>query len=432
MITRRGFIRNTICAGAGVFIPKPVLEHLTILSRPAKETSKNRNMDSILDYIHIVIQKIPYKYCRAEGLAEFARLNMKCGNKPKGLAMLQDAIELAASDEPLAHVNILNNAAILYYEIGDRTNAVKTAYESFEILSQQISARHADKEIVSNAMMLDRLGDREKALWLLDERYKHGLGFRELSTTYVDLGLYDKGIEAAKQINHDLSKIRTLAILSEKCVDKGHAEKAHEILCDAVALRTKLKDNRQKGIAEDISSAYAKTGDWESAFDIAADAWNKERSYFRIATHAVNSGEIDIAKKAAYPVLADIKADFERYLIALSFPETAELFLSLGDTSQAVKLLNRSANSIDEFDVGEYFQVQEFSNAASVFIKMGKKTEPLNLLHRAFENVITEKDIVPKASQLMRIAEIYIDSRLNVGKKELTYAKDIAASCGNA
>ena len=198
-------------------------------------------------------------------------------------------------------------------------------------------------------------------------------------------------------------------------------------------MQNRLEEDRRRGVFVDITSACAKLGDWKGAFDIAPYSWNSEECYYWIATHAVNAGRMDVARKAAYPALADIKAEDKRYTFSLSFPKVADLFLSLGDSSQAVALLRWSIEYLEKnTKMPGWVRINEFSNTAAVFIKMGNKAEALNLLHKAFESVITEKDIPLKINELMKITKVYVDHRLSVGDKELAYAEDILASCGKA
>lgn len=432
MFTRRRFVKSAVYAGAGVFIVEPLLQPLTALAHYVQPKGSDAGMERLLNHIYTMIQQNPDKYGMALNMVELAGLNIRHGNKQNGLVLLSEAIETAREEKPHQYASLLNSVAEIHCNCGEEAKAIETASESFKILSGETGNEYADISIVDNARMLDRMGNREKALWLLDERYKKGFLTPSLACAYADIGLCGKGMEVANQMPYPILKIKVMANLAERCAnnDKGLAHEIHKFLSEIIVSRKADKEGRA---AAYISSAYAKLGDWDSAFAIASHAWNSEECYYRIATHAVNAGRMDIARRAAYPALADIKAEDKRYTFALPFPEIAELFLALGDTSQAVVLLRRSIEYLEKNEkIPAWVHIDEFSDSAAVFIKMMDKKTALNLLHKAFDKVIAEGNIAWKIEELIKITGVYVDNRLSVGKRELAYAEDILASCGRA
>src|SRR3990172_9320423 len=393
MFTRRTFVKSAVYAGAGIFIVEPFLGPLTALAHYMQPKGSDTGIERLFNHIYTMIQQNPDKYRMALNMQTLASLNIRCGNRRKGLGFLSEAIEMARKEKSdLKYASVLNSAVKIYYDIGEKVKAIETASESFKILSRETNNESADIEIVDNAMMIDRLGDREKALWRLDERYKNGFLTPSLAYAYADLGFYDKSMEVAHRITHDMVKISAMANIAELCANKGEVEIALNILSQAEALRSRLEQGRRSGVCVDITRAYAKLGDWDGAFIIDPYAWNSEECYYWIATHAVNAGRMDVARKATYPALADIRIDDRWLTFSFTFPKAAGLFLSLGDPYNAAALLKRFMEYLEENTrVPTYICVKEFSDSAAVFIKMGKQEEALHLLHRAFNKVAAEE-----------------------------------------
>jgi len=255
---------------------------------------------------------------------------------------------------------------------------------------------------------------------------------RAIGEAYIALGADLKAKKAAKVLQYatyePLKRIRGMAAIAEGLAERGRSEDARELIAACTALRNNLDEGAQRWTERDISIIHAKLGEWDKAFEIA-DSSRDEDSYFRIARHAADTGNMEIAKKAAYPALVDLKNDDDRYIFMLSSPEVADLFLSLEDSAQAVRTINRSLSYMDSSNVEECWRVKELSGSAAVLVKMGNEPYALKLLHRAFANVITQRGVIFKNKSLLRIVGVYMDHGIPAGKKEKVLMDRVIAAC---
>lgn len=284
--------------------------------------------------------------------------------------------------------------------------------------------------------MLDNAGEREKALRWLEEETSRWIENSALliqsAKAYLEIGIDYRTKELAidytgrDDIINPMVAVRRLAELAEGLADRGRTGKAYDLITGAMTLRNRLEKPRQYGVARDISIVYAKLDEWEKAFYIADSARNED-SYFRIARHAVKVGEMDIARRAAYPALINLKLSDERYLFELSFPEVAGLFREMGDTQQSVRTINRSLGYLEGSSLGGYWRVQELSSSAVVFIKMEDTAEALKLIHKAFESASRENEMMLKIDSLLRIAGVYVENQIPVGEAEKAFVRTVMA-----
>ena len=223
MFTRRTFVKSAVYAGAGVFIVEPLLRPLTALAHYVQPKGSDTGIERLFNHIYAMIQQNPDKYRMALNMETLASLNIRCGNRQKGLGLLSEAIKMARDDKShRKYASVLNSVAKIYCNCGEKVKAIETASESFKLLSRETDNEYADDAIISNALVLDRLGDREKALWLLDEIYKNEFLTPSLVYAYADLGFYDKSMKVANRITHDVVRISLMANLAGICADKGH------------------------------------------------------------------------------------------------------------------------------------------------------------------------------------------------------------------
>lgn len=207
--------------------------------------------------------------------------------------------------------------------------------------------------------------------------------------------------------------------MAECLVEMGRIGEANDLIVVAMNMRNMLDKESQRRVADRLCIVYAKLGEWEKAFEIADDA-KKEGCYFDMAKQAIMVGELDIARKAAYPAFTHLKLDTGRYIFKLSFPEVAELFREMGDTQQAVEILNRSLAYLEGSKIGGYWLGDELAGSAAVFIKMDEKAETLKLLRKAFESAIREGDTMLKIDLLLKIAEIYVENQIPAAEVFIT------------
>jgi tetratricopeptide (TPR) repeat protein len=440
-------VKKTAYAGLGLSIAGTIIEPLTVFAETTLGPRGDEGMDAIFESIYRIVLKNPYKDSNASQLVKLADLNIRYGNVCEGASLMFEAEKTArCCESSISCASVLNEMAKAYYNAGREEVASYAAREAFAILSGEIKngkdKDYAGIQIVSNAKMLGRIGEREKALRRLDEWYKHNsenrIVSRCLARAYIELEQYDKANAIAHHIPDTpdtLQKIRGMAEIADELADAGQMDMAHRLISLAMVYRN--QNPRKQAVAEDISSAYAKLGEWDKAFEIADEA-GFENSYFRIATHAVKTGNMEMAEKAAFPKLLDMMTESdERYLFKLSYPEVAELFWSIKDYWHAFECEIRSIQYLKEkAQVGEYWKVREYCKFASFYsdktIGVDGHNYAKSFLCKAFAEVISERDIVSKADELLMIAGTYVKNRIEVGEKELSYAKDIVASCDAA
>lgn len=439
MITRRDFMKRTVYTGASILLAEQLISPLSSFALTGTGDKTDSGMDCLLDSLHDMIRNIPYDYSRCLGLIKLADLYAKCGRRQDGLEALSESLTAARvvkEHNQFEYASLLMDVADVYYCIGEQGVSHDVVLEAFGVLQHEFNNEYSHRIIVSTVKMLDKANERERALrWLEEEtssRIENSALLIQSAKAYLALGVDHRAKELAIEysgrddIINSMVAVRRLAEMAEGMADRGWTGKAYDLITGAVTLRNRLEKARQCGVARDISIVYAKLDEWEKAFDIA-DSARDENSYFRIACHAVKVGEMDIARRAAYPALINLKLSNERYLFELSSPEVAELFREMGDTQQAVRTINRSLDYMEGSSLSGYWRVQALSSSAVVFIKMDDTAEALKLLHKALESVSWEGDEGWKIDSLLRIAGVYVENQIPVGEEERAFVRTAMA-----
>src|SRR3989304_2034507 len=213
MITRRDFIKRTAYTGAAVLMADQFLNPVTAFANIRSTSRTDSGMECILDPLYQMMQHDPYESSKCLDLAELSTLYGRCGNEETGLKVLSEAIITAREIEDRRELaSVLSRVADAYYSIGKPGTASDIMSEVLDILYLEIinTDTYAYTDIIFTSRMLDKVGQREKALSWLDEaleRRKDDISsdktvqmirIRAIGGAYIALGADLKAKKAAK------------------------------------------------------------------------------------------------------------------------------------------------------------------------------------------------------------------------------------------
>ena len=446
MYTRRGFLKTTAYAGIG-FTVVSALEPLTAFAAVTRANPAGESpIVLFLNGVRRLIEGYPEEDLVKWGdMIKLANLYLQYGDTERAVKVVSDAAEAAETFKGFHadtdKASILNKAAKFFKSIGDDRASRFCTLEAFQVTPRIPETGIEEDCMISSAVNLAVIGEKEKALMMLDSAgriikprslcmtLELASAYEEMETIYGDYRMHDKAMDivyafSKNETIDERHKARWLAKIQERYLDMGKGQLAYNFMGTVMDCYNNLDKTKRYGVAEDISAVWARYGEWERAFEIAEEG-SRENCYFRIAGHAIKTGEMDIARKAAYPALTNLKAADERYLFELSFPEVAALFVSLGDAGQAERIIHESLNYLEGSSLLKYFRIIELSGIAALYGRMGRNSDARKLLHKALESVDAKEDITYRAESMLTIAEAYISSRIVIGDKEMAVLKGI-------
>lgn len=277
VITRRDFMKRTAFTGVSLLLADQIVGPFSAFAETGTENEADSGINYFLDSLHGMIRDIPYDDSRCLDLIKLADLYARCGRRQDGLDALSESIEAARivkENNLFEYASLLTDVADAYYNIGEEGISHDMALEAFEVFRHEFGDKYSHRTIVSTVKMLDKVGEREKALqWLKEETprwIENSAMLIQFANAYLVLGVDYRTKELAIEymycddIIHPMVEVRRLAELAEGLAEMGRRGKAHDLIFSAVNRRNMLEKAMQNGVAKDISIVYAKLDEWEN------------------------------------------------------------------------------------------------------------------------------------------------------------------------
>lgn len=209
----------------------------------------------------------------------------------------------------------------------------------------------------------------------------HAAAMREIVPRYLKRDKVDLSAEFANSVDDPFTRDRLLSLVAEKCAAINDDEYAFQLV-------EAIEDFGAKAEAgEKIAVQKASTGAFEKALEIAGTLPDPDYVFGDVAARQMAKGEED----AAWKLLAQIDLPNAK-IVALQ--NLAHQYLEAGDSANAVKMINKAADFIDEIempeesvltmiDIGNHFiEAKENGRAIEIFDRAKATAETLDSQQR--------------------------------------------------